>query len=376
MELPVRLERWDRMASEVEKHADFSAIRYAQCWEDADVLLDGLDVQEGDVCLSIASAGENSLSLLTKNPSRVVALDLNPAQLACLELRVAAFRKLEHRELLELVGSRPADGAQRLGFYGRCRPELQDGARSFWDANKEAIAAGIGSSGKFERYFGTFRNRILPLVHGNRRIAELFAAEDRHAFYDHRWNTWRWRSMFKLFFSRFVMGRLGRDPSFFNYVEGSVADRILGRARHALTELSPAENPYLTWILTGTHGEALPHALREENFEPIRANLDRLEWRLVSVEDFLAAEPDLRIDRYNLSDIFEYMSEENSADLMAQLVRHTRPGGRLAYWNMLAPRQCPVELPVELLADLSQKLHLADKAFFYNRFIVEEVRES
>jgi len=179
--------------------------------------------------------------------------------------------------------------------------------------------------------------------------------------------------MFRLFFSRFVMGRLGRDPSFFNYVEGSVAERILSRAEHALTELDPSDNPYLTWILTGTHGDALPHALREENFAPIRDKLDRLEWRLASVEDFLETEPDLRIDRYNLSDIFEYMSEENSAQLMAQLVDHAAPGGRLAYWNMLAPRTCPPQLPVKLLCELSEKCHLADKAFFYSRFVVEEV---
>ncbi len=50
------------MASEAAANADFSQIRYAQCWEDADVLLDALDVQAGDTCLSIASAGDNSLS--------------------------------------------------------------------------------------------------------------------------------------------------------------------------------------------------------------------------------------------------------------------------------------------------------------------------
>jgi S-adenosylmethionine-diacylglycerol 3-amino-3-carboxypropyl transferase len=365
------------MTSEVENRADFSALRYAQCWEDADVLLGGLDVQPGDVCLSIASAGENSLSLLTRDPARVVAVDLNPSQLACLELRVAAFRKLEHHQVLELIGSRPADGETRLQHYARCRPELQDGTRAFWDANQPAIAAGIGSAGKFERYFATFRKRVLPLVHGRRRVDELLESRDRAGrleFYSRRWDTWRWRMMFRLFFSRCVMGRLGRDPSFFKYVEGSVAGRILERARHALTALDPVENSYLTWILTGTHGDALPHALREENFGPIRANLDRLEWRLGSIEEFLDDEAELRIDRFNLSDIFEYMSEENSASLMARLVGRAAPGGRLAYWNMLAPRRCPDSLPVTHLEELSRGLHEQDCAFFYSRFIVEEVQ--
>src|SRR5687768_98208 len=80
--------------------AGSGAIRYAQVWEDADVLLAGLEVRPGDVCLSIASAGDNTLALLTTHPSRVIALDLNAAQLACLELRVAAYRCLSYRELL------------------------------------------------------------------------------------------------------------------------------------------------------------------------------------------------------------------------------------------------------------------------------------
>src|SRR5437660_11583755 len=95
------------MGSEVAGKADFSGIRYAQCWEDADVLVEGLDVRPGDVCLSIASAGDNSLALLTRSPARVIALDLSSAQLACLELPIAAFRELSHPELLELIGSTP-----------------------------------------------------------------------------------------------------------------------------------------------------------------------------------------------------------------------------------------------------------------------------
>jgi len=94
--------------SEAAARADFTGIRYAQVWEDADVLLAGLDVQPGDVCVSIASAGDNALALLTNGPSRVIALDLSQAQLFCLELRVAAYKTLTHGELLELIGSRPS----------------------------------------------------------------------------------------------------------------------------------------------------------------------------------------------------------------------------------------------------------------------------
>jgi S-adenosylmethionine-diacylglycerol 3-amino-3-carboxypropyl transferase len=365
------------MQSEAAENADFSAIRYAQCWEDADILLEGLAIQPGDTCLSIASAGDNSLAMLARGAGRVIALDLNPAQLACLELRVAAYRELTHPELLELVGSRPS--SLRSEYYRRCRPLLGPETRSFWDAHAAEIAAGIGGAGKFERYFALFRERVMPLVHARSTIEELLRGGDlatRERFYRDTWDTWRWRLLFRLFFSRLVMGRLGRDPSFFRYVEGSVAQRILARTHHALTVLDPAANPYLQWILTGRHTGALPFALRPENFEAIRANLDRLEWHCLPLETFLHQAGTKAIDRYNLSDIFEYMSAENHRYLLEQLLRAGRPGGRLAYWNMLAPRSRPEALAEQLqpLPELGARLLQQDKAFFYSAFVVEEIR--
>jgi S-adenosylmethionine-diacylglycerol 3-amino-3-carboxypropyl transferase len=361
--------------SEIAAKADFSAIRYAQCWEDADTLVEALDVRPGDTCVSIASAGDNTLALLTRAPGRVIALDLSPAQLACLELRVAAYRALEHSKLLELIGSTPS--TRRTELYTRCRPLLASEARAFWDAQPAAIASGIGGAGKFERYFALFRRRVLPLIHNRASVERLLAGgalDERRAFYWSAWNTWRWRLLFRLFFSRFVMGRAGRDPAFFSYVEGSVAERILARTSYALSELDPAENPYLQWILTGRHTTALPLALRPEHFETIRANLDRLEWRCQSLEDFLAEAGPRSVDRFNLSDIFEYMAPEGYARLLERLADTGRPGGRLAYWNMLVPRSCPESLADRLkpLSELAARLHQQDKAFFYSALVVEE----
>jgi S-adenosylmethionine-diacylglycerol 3-amino-3-carboxypropyl transferase len=384
--------------SEAAGRADFSQIRYAQCWEDADVLLEALDIQPGDSCLSIASAGDNALAMASRGPRRVVALDLSDAQLACLELRVAAYRALSHPELLQLIGSSgeggdmslepaaagagapvtPSAARARAGLYARCAGLLSPAARAFWDAHPAEIAGGIGGAGKFERYFRKFRERVVPLIHHRRTVEALLAGGDcetRRTFYERRWNTVRWRLLFKVFFSRWVMGRLGRDPAFFRYVEGSIADRILARTRHALTVLDPAENPYLQWILTGRHTTALPYALRPENFEAIRAGLGSLEIRCQSVEEFLESEEAGTLDRANLSDIFEYMSEENSGALLERLADAARPGARLAYWNMLAPRRRPERLAHRLrpLVPLAERLHRQDKAFFYSAFVVEEV---
>ena len=357
-------------------HVDFSDIRYAQVWEDADVLLEALQVRPGDVCVSIASAGDNALALLTRNPSQVIAVDVSDAQIACLELRVAAYRVLSYPELLELMGSRPSD--RRAALYARCRSELSAAAQALWDARPADIDQGIGAAGKFERYFARFRKYVLPLIHSRSTVEQLLRTRsraERQRFYMEHWDTWRWRCLFKLFFSRRVMGRLGRDPQFFRYVTGGVAGRILERARHALTELDPSTNPYVHWILTGTHGTVLPCALREENFEAIRANLHRLSWRRCSLEEFLETRVEASIDRFNISDLFEYVSPAYYHRMLALLIRAGRPGARLVYWNMLAPRSRPDAMAGRLvpLDAVASRLHAQDRGFFYHALRVEEI---
>jgi S-adenosylmethionine-diacylglycerol 3-amino-3-carboxypropyl transferase len=364
------------MASDASARRDFHPLRYGQCWEDADILLEALDIRPGHVCLSIASGGDNTLALLSRRPDRVIALDLSPAQIACLELRVAAYRELCHAELLELIGSLPS--SRRQDHYRRCRSQLSTDTRAFWDTHPETIALGIGGAGKFERYLAIFRTHVLPLAHPRERTLRLLRAmsrDERESFYEGRWDTWRWRLLFRLFFSRHLMCRLGRDPAFFRYVRGSVAEEILGHTRHALTALNPSENPYLQWILTGRHLTALPCALRPENFEVIRAHLDRLEWHCCSLERFLETRKKHSIDRFNLSDVFEYVSPHNYSRLLERLVHAGRSGGRLAYWNMLVHRCRPPEMAERLrpLTGLAWRLHAEDKAFFYRAFVVEEI---
>lgn len=357
--------------------ADFSGIRYAQCWEDADVLMSGLAIRPGDTCLAIASAGDNALAMLTADPARVVALDLSAAQLACLALRVAAYRCLAHGELLELVGTRPSD--RRAALYARCRPALDAPARAFWDARPALVAGGIGAAGRFENFLRLFRRYVLPLAHPRSRVDALLEERPpaaRRTFYETRWANRRWTLLTRLFFSRFVVGRLGRDPSFFDYVDGGIAHRVQARVRHALVELAPARNPYLQWILTGRHRTARPLALRQEHFATIRARLDRLVWHQTSLEAYLRAQPDDSIDRFNLSNVFEYVDAPHCHGLLTAVARVGRTGGRCAYWNLFVDRRRPPALADRLqpLADLSERLHARDKAFFYDRFVVEQIR--
>ena len=354
-----------------------NTLRYAQCWEDADVLVSALAVRPGGTYAAIASAGDNALAMLAAGPARVIALDREPAQLAALALRVAAYRALAHDQLLALVGSRPH--ASRVALYARCRPLLNDGARAYWDARTDAIRAGIGSAGRFERYLALFRTVVLPMIHSQRTVRELLACEDdaeRARFYDERWDSAGWRLAFRAFFARPTMSALGRDPRFFAHADGAVSQPLLARIARSLRDDDAGANPYVRWILTGTHGDALPLALRPESFDAIRANLDRLEIRASSLEAFVdtyAGEP---IDGWNLSDVFEYVDTAAYGSLLARIAAISSPRARLAYWNMLVPRRRPASLAPFLAAreDVAAPLRARDRVPFYGDFVVEEAR--
>lgn len=358
----------------IEQRASFDRIRYANCWEDADILCEALQPRQGMSMLSIASAGDNALALLAEGAA-VVAADLSPAQLACLELRCAAFRELEYPKLLAFLGVEAAE--DRQSTYLRIAPQLSQSARDFWNAHADLIASGVIHGGKFESFFRLFRRRIIPLVHRPAMIEQLFQPRDdagRRTFYDQQWDNWRWRLLFKTFFSRTVMGKLGRDPEFFRYVEGSVADRILQRAREGVIRIPAEANPYLEYILTGRFERALPRYLRPEYFEPIRAGLQRLSYFRGPIEQVDSAYPGRRFDGFNLSDIFEYVDQAATTRIYSKLLKLAAPGARFAYWNTLAPRRLPESLHdrARPLERLSRELFQRDKAFFYCSFYVDE----
>lgn len=363
------------LSAVVASRVAFNRIRYANCWEDSRLLVKALRPGPGTRILSIASAGDNSLHLLSHG-AEVIAADLNLTQLACVELRVAAVRRMSDPDALAFLGFNPMDN--RLAAYAGLREVLSAASRSFWDANPGLIAGGVIHGGKFEHYFRLFRRRVLPLVHGRSVVEALQQPRDKAArehFYEHCWNNRRWRWLFKLFFSRSVMGRMGRDPEFFRYVEGSVAARIMMRARYALTQLETHNNPYLKYVLTGGFNAAMPDWTHPGVLAGIRRHAGRLTLFHGGIEAAAARYGAAGFDGYNLSDIFEYMDAGSSALLYGRLLEHARDGARLAYWNMLVPRGCPPRHADRAtpLNDLAGRLFARDRAFFYSAFHVDEV---
>lgn len=365
--------------ADIGERAEFSFVRYAQCWEDADILLRALQIKPGGRYLSIASGGENSFSMLAQG-AKVIAVDLSLPQLAVTDLKRAAYARLEYDDFLTFLGARPMDDRREL-YKRALRPYLQPEHRVWLDKHLPLIDGGILHCGKFESYFALFRTRVLPLTHSSRTIEALLVGNPERAareeFYNKHWNNLRYKALFRIFFSRRVMGRHGRDTAFFQHVRGGVADRIKQRVKAGLIEVNGPDNPYLHYILTGNYGDILPHALRKESFDAIRASLDNLTLLRAPVESTLSGMEDSYLAGCNLSDIFEYMTMEQMNELYTRLLDKAKPHARLVYWNMLAPRRADPELfgaRIRGLYKTGAELLKHDKAFFYSRLIIEEKR--
>ncbi len=382
------------MAAGIENRARFDFIRYANVWEDPDILCEALQPREGGRILSIASGGDNCFALLAEG-AEVVGVDLNPAQLACVELKRAAIRELSHIDLLKFLGFAAATSTERREWYRQLEGALPDPSRAFWAANGAAIDEGFIHTGKFERYFQRFHKQVLPWIHRLPTVRSLFEERtlaEQRTFYDRRWNSWRWRMLFKIFFSRFLLGRLGRDPEFFRYVEGNVADRLLGRTEYAFTAIPTVSNPFLCYILTGSftvdeigaadlrdntaQARMLPRYLRPDILPRVRENLDRLTLQQGTIQDVAHEMRWGGFSGFNLSDLFEYLSPALCSEIYRTLLAVSRSGARFAYWNMLVKRVRPVEEAerVSSLDELAGELFRRDRAFFYSAFVVEEVR--
>lgn len=354
------------------EEVDHTYIRYANVWEDPNLLIEGLGIRSGHKVLSIASAGDNALALLSQDPEVLVAIDLNRGQLYLTELKKVAIAALDQSEYVKFIGFSEDGG--RWQTYLSLRDKLSGEARAYWNGKEEDIRDGVIQSGKFEKYLRTFARRVLPFIHKKKTTAKLFEkkpASEQLSFYKHKWDTWLWRALFRIFFNKQVMGLFGRDRAFLKHVQVHVSTTILKKAGEHLSSIYAQRNPILYYCLNGHFGPYLPYYARPENYEKIKANLDALKIEFGYAQD--AAVRYGKFDRFNLSNIFEYMDPE-VFDVTAQSILDcANPKARFAYWNLMVKREMSsIKNELQSLDDFENWAE-RDQGFFYMQFVLEKL---
>ena len=173
------------------------------------------------------------------------------------------------------------------------------------------------------------------------------------------------------------MAARGRSKEQFAHVEVPIADALLGRARGVLTGLPLGDNGYVQWMLAGRYlrPEAEPAWIRPEGQKALAAAADRIRFVHGRIQDVSRSAGPGAFSAFGLSDVPEYLSVAETADLYEAMLASARPGARIAYWNLFVPRSRPEALAgrIERLTGLATELHARDRAFVYGGFQVERV---
>ena len=352
---------------------DLEELRYSFVWEDVALLQKTLVKIETPIgrILSIGSSGDNALALLLSDPRELVILDLSPAQIALIELKRAAIATISHEEYMNFFTEAPGEKASAL--YKKVRPALPANFQNDWDGKIPSFQSGIHDQGRLDKYFKKFRTHGLSAIWKSEDFAGLVSAKDLKT----QLSFWMKADQAKLkklagdFFSQSALSSEGRHSSQFEFVKQENLGQIfLGHFMRLIQTQLISENPYLTYFLTGRalRGPSSQPLWNKDTYETIKSRIARLQIKTQDLESYLAStqEP---FDFMNLSDLFEYVSDEHAQALFKNLGDHLSEKGSLAYWTLLVPRQ-PRDQELAVNEDESKALSAEDRTWFYSGFHV------
>lgn len=352
-------------------------IAYSQCWEDALVLQKALQINKNDVVVSITSGGCNTFSLAENNPQKIYAIDSNKYQNYLFELKIAAVKELNLQEVIQFFGY--TKNNNRIETFHNIKKHLSSDADLYWSNNLKMVKAGIVHCGMFEQYLALFRKKILPLIHNKKRITDLLSPKsktEQKQFYLSIWESYRWRLLFKIFFSKAVMSGRGRKKEMFaQNTRKSVSKRYYERTKNALMYGEISNNFYLSYILDK----------EQRLFPPFLCNLSQdksLELNNIDIVysdllSFLRKMPDNSISKFNLSDIFEPLPVLLQNEIFKEIYRTSKPNAGLIFLNNLVERDIPKELKEHFVREHKpeQELIPQNHVFFYERFLIYHVHK-
>jgi S-adenosylmethionine-diacylglycerol 3-amino-3-carboxypropyl transferase len=350
-----------------------SDLLFGMSWEDPASDRRALAIQPGETLITITSGACNTLTLLLEDPGKIYAVDINPSQSYLLELKRAAVRHLDYDELRAFLGL--DQSGQRLQVFERLRGDLSEAAFRYWTGKAEAVRNGVVNAGKYESYVRLI-SRFVSLMQGKKRVDGLYRCEtleQQQDYFDRKWNTVRWRLLFKLLINKHVLAKRGLTADYFKFDDGSssFAESFLRRARRAICEMPIESNYFLAQYLLTRYWseEAVPAYLLKENLPVVRERLDRIELVTSPAQEWLGRKPDDSIDCFSLSNICELMSPDETDRFFAEVARTARPGARICFRNLIVPRGVPESLQseIELQEELSLDLIARDRSFVYSR---------
>jgi len=374
------------------KNLPSNKIEYSICWEDPQTIQKALHIKKDDVILSISSAGSNVLNFLLYDPKKILSVDYSPYQNYLLELQVEAIRNLDYHEFIELIGATSSGNREKI--YNSVKSQLNRETRLFWDSNIDLVKKGITYNGRLEQGFKVL-GKYMRFFIGEKKLEKLFKCktieEQASYFYRYIYGI-PWRLGFGLGYNKYLFkiklcyhllliykstNRID-IKKFFRYIQKSFySTDILRKINHIFTDVPLRNNYFASLVLLNRYidSDCFPPYLKEESFGILKDRVDRIEVITSNVFDVLRELPQNSIDKFNLSNMFDYwVNYKEFRQYLGEISRVGRNKGRFCYFSTRIDRKIPDDLEfIKPERQLSLQLLNEDRTFFYGDFQVGEI---
>lgn len=361
------------MKSHIQTQLDLEIIRYSMVWEDYQLLFQGLDIQSNDHIFSIGSAGDNVLNLAIKNPQKITVVDFNPLQNALLQLKITAIEQCSYFEFITLLGF--SNKIKAIDILTKIIPFLSIDQQNYWNHHQHFFELGLYKIGRLEHYFLQFVE-ILKENNLDQLVQKIYEANSLKEQQDY-WNELKrtdFKKLFQYHYNQENLGKGGRSEIQYQYVKTNSENHFWKQIDYTLSTLWIKDSSYLSFFLLGKIDKnAFPDYLKEENFNELKENVNCIEIYTDSVETFFKNCPNNTFTKGNFSNLFEYLSIEETTNLFELIHEKFSDESKLAYWNLLNVRTSEKMNGFEYQKELSNKLHKDDKSWFYQDFRIDKI---
>jgi S-adenosylmethionine-diacylglycerol 3-amino-3-carboxypropyl transferase len=353
-------------------------ILYSTCDEDAYSELTALDVQPSDDVLSVTGSGCRSLSLLSLNPRSLTTVDYSPGQNHLFELKLAAIRRLTYDSLLEFLGVHPSRARWRI--FQELQADISPAAARYFTSYRNKIESGVLMAGRHEQFYRRIVAPLLKLLYGD-RFDRIFACDtlaEQVRLYDTTIQGPLWRTLIRQGFSVPVIKAVLSNKDYNIEINvGAPGPYILRCLDHTFHTHLARDNDWLSMTLRGRYGQALPQFITRAGYDGIRRADTRVRVETGNLIGFCAAQGSARFDKLSLSDVTSCITRAEFEQLMVEVARIGRPGGRMCVRNFLAGHQIPPGLSSRLRRndETCVLLDQRDKAFAYKFEVAEFIAE-
>jgi len=360
----------------------FRGIVFNMSWEDPEMDRRALRIEpDRHVVLTITSAGCNALNLLCQSPRRLICIDGNPAQNALLELKLAAIETLDYETFFDIFAARWPSVVTRV-YRARLRPNLSPRSRRFWDRNLWQVARNLYDYGRMGLFCRILR-RVLSLLGIppplRERFFELRSLDEQQRWYRRYVAPRLWGPVARRLVNfRPFLYLAGVHPDQYRLVDErhDIYQYIRERVEYALTRIPIYDNYFLSVAVTGRmRDRRVPPYLLPENFATLRRNLGRVTVVNGWLGPYLDRLAPQSIDKFNLLDIFDWMSPQMFEATLRSVLRVARPEATIIYRSGSYRLDPPAALRDRLLhhVELSRELLAIDRSATYGSFYVLSV---